>query len=757
MTDVLDRFLSTDVRTYIETHYYAPVNEQSRFELLRHNVDFLVQMEEHVALFSDHGVVHVRDVARHVPELLRLANGVLIPARSPQRLARMQGYGVLVAYLHDIGMRDFSAFGRAVHPEFAAQAVFTPELAAMIQAIWQENSGNVAWHLLQLADKGVLQNPQRVLQEMLSLSVCHSKSSVPMAVLIDLARLRELMQEIVTTDLPTLYYGQQVRKLRRKLATAVSPKREQLAQELTAAETAWQQQRQSPAPLGYQLPYQDIAQESYQWLLSPETAVQELVADVQDVLRILRCADALRQRGTVLKTSGGYEVFVNQDTGNAIYALRGGDEELFLLEIPSPLSAGEANIASSELDPTGDLRISFERGSFATPAAQKRAEQFAAVVVHDIQRDVLDSFQRPNAADAAMTKPPDTLHILLEETDDYLQFAAHVKAELLQLDAALTGRVYVVPSLQMAPQLERDRYLLAEPIAWDEATRLDFLKRIGQSGHRVVDVHIERAFVHVRLTTVYSGEVLIEAGASSTFVYIPLGAGLQVRPLGGYRSFSVQPWMPLGVTGVVRGANRNATVVADQKLQLLMIPKSVYLQHWHHTHSPASLREALGYGEAGAETAVSPQLTSLERATRLQTIPLFAGLSYEALLALANQGEELFLKKGAQLFAKGDLGSSMYVILSGQIVIVDDGEVVTERHADDVLGEMAALMPEPRRASAIAATDTHLLQLRQKAITQLLEAHPRVAREYIIILAERLRTMTADLAALRKGQPPSSA
>jgi hypothetical protein len=57
-------------------------------------------------------------------------------------------------------------------------------------------------------------------------------------------------------------------------------------------------------------------------------------------------------------------------------------------------------------------------------------------------------------------------------------------------------------------------------------------------------------------------------------------------PLGGYQPFFVQAWMPLGVTGVIRGAVRNATIVATQELTLLMIPKDVYLKRWHHTYSP---------------------------------------------------------------------------------------------------------------------------------------------------------------------------
>ena len=60
--------------------------------------------------------------------------------------------------------------------------------------------------------------------------------------------------------------------------------------------------------------------------------------------------------------------------------------------------------------------------------------------------------------------------------------------------------------------------------------------------------------------------------------------GLRGLPLGGYPGFVIQPWIPVGVTGVIRGAERNARVVAERDVDLLAIPKGVYLDHWHFTY-----------------------------------------------------------------------------------------------------------------------------------------------------------------------------
>jgi hypothetical protein len=169
--------------------------------------------------------------------------------------------------------------------------------------------------------------------------------------------------------------------------------------------------------------YDDFYAQSFQWLISNQPDVRALVADVTDTLRVLRCADALRQRGTLLKTSGGYEVFIDQNSGNAIYALRSAEDELYLLELADPISAGEANIASSELDCDGNLRISFQRGQFARPEATRRAASASALVANDIQLDVIDSFCRSEAgADPSARE----MQLLLEETDDNLDFVGLV-------------------------------------------------------------------------------------------------------------------------------------------------------------------------------------------------------------------------------------------------------------------------------------------------------------------------------------------
>ena len=103
-------------------------------------------------------------------------------------------------------------------------------------------------------------------------------------------------------------------------------------------------------------------------------------------------------RGTVLKTSGQYEVFVDQRTANAVFAFRTGNRQLHLLEVHDPVAVGEANLSSCQFDGSLDLRFSFHHGRFGSAEATARAAACAARVVHDIAVDAITSFARTERA-----------------------------------------------------------------------------------------------------------------------------------------------------------------------------------------------------------------------------------------------------------------------------------------------------------------------------------------------------------------------
>jgi hypothetical protein len=216
------------------------------------------------------------------------------------------------------------------------------------------------------------------------------------------------------------------------------------------------------------------------------------------------------------------------------------------------------------------------------------------MIVQDIRADVIESFYRPAEQRVPELKPAEAIETWLESTDDNPGFVDLVRAELRHLSPATTANVDIVPSLRQVPEFERTRYLAAASVEWDLERRRVLLQQMHQSGCKIDNVDPLEAFRHVRLSRLDAGETLIEAGVPASMVYVPLGDGLRIVPLGGYASFSIRAWMPLGNTGVIRGGIRNGTVVASQPVGVIIIPKDVYLRHWHHTYTATELQQRLG-------------------------------------------------------------------------------------------------------------------------------------------------------------------
>jgi hypothetical protein len=546
---LVDKYLSPTVRRHIEEMYYEKINQNAQLSVVINDPVFLAHPFKHVAFSTDHGIVHVRDIAMRVLVLIDELNGIHFPKRQPSRLGFMKGYGAMLSYVHDVGMIGVKSVEHDNHAEVSAEMMYNDFFDKQIALLWDENSGNVAWRITQLAfKKAITQPPHLVLREMLALAGAHRKENVPSDTLNHPGELRRLMQEMLgNSKLLKIFYD-------------------------------------------------DFKRDSFSWLISENNEVRELVDDIIDVLRVLRCANASRQRGERLRATGGFQIFLDHHTANAIYAINMG-EKLLLMESKDTLLAGESNLSGTEFTHAGDLRVSFYRGNFDDEKVTEHAVFNAALAINEVQADIIGSFARPPAgqdnASGDYSKKWKPVYILLENSDDSELFAQRVKDQLIILNPSLKEIVRTVPSLQNATESERNRYLLAEEITWDLKTQKEMLEKISQSGHKVSAMQPQKAFSHVKCSTVNAGEMLIQAGTMGSFVYVPLSEGLVGYPLGGYEPFRSHQYVPLGNVGVIRGDTRNSTIVAETTVKVLMIPKEVYLDSWHYTYSEDEFTQML--------------------------------------------------------------------------------------------------------------------------------------------------------------------
>ncbi|MGB7877009.1 MAG: cyclic nucleotide-binding domain-containing protein [Anaerolineales bacterium] len=133
---------------------------------------------------------------------------------------------------------------------------------------------------------------------------------------------------------------------------------------------------------------------------------------------------------------------------------------------------------------------------------------------------------------------------------------------------------------------------------------------------------------------------------------------------------------------------------------------------------------------------------------QLKQIDWFEELPEEIVAALAQKVSKRKLSKDEILFHKGDIGDSLFVILSGRVKVIthdkDGNEVALNKvGAGEIIGEMALLDNETRSAGVVALEKTYTLELNREDFMKILKGHPDLALSVIRNLSSRLRHNTS--------------
>ena len=137
-------------------------------------------------------------------------------------------------------------------------------------------------------------------------------------------------------------------------------------------------------------------------------------------------------------------------------------------------------------------------------------------------------------------------------------------------------------------------------------------------------------------------------------------------------------------------------------------------------------------------------MLTIEKVLILRTVELFAEIPDELLIEAAAAMETVSYQSGETIFDKGDAGSAMFIIVTGEVRIHDDDRTIAVLGARDVFGELAALDPEVRMASATALRPCELFKLDDASLYALLEERIEIARAMIRVLCRRVRMNNMD-------------
>jgi CRP/FNR family transcriptional regulator, cyclic AMP receptor protein len=137
----------------------------------------------------------------------------------------------------------------------------------------------------------------------------------------------------------------------------------------------------------------------------------------------------------------------------------------------------------------------------------------------------------------------------------------------------------------------------------------------------------------------------------------------------------------------------------------------------------------------------------------LRNVPLFKELGDEDLAVIADLAVERHIPRGAVILTEGDLGDSLFAIMSGRVKVFigdEDGREIILKilGPGEFFGEMALIDKQPRSASVTAIEATTLKVLSQSAFQECLKRAPKIATTVMTALAKRLRDADKKISTL---------
>jgi len=126
----------------------------------------------------------------------------------------------------------------------------------------------------------------------------------------------------------------------------------------------------------------------------------------------------------------------------------------------------------------------------------------------------------------------------------------------------------------------------------------------------------------------------------------------------------------------------------------------------------------------------------------LQAIPIFSPLSPPVLEQLAARLTPVHASAGEEIIRLGDHGDRFYVVNSGEVEILVDGEPPRREGEGEYFGEIALLRDVPRTATVRAASDVDLFALDRDDFLPAVTGHAASSQAADAVIGSRLGVST---------------
>jgi HEAT repeat protein len=151
-------------------------------------------------------------------------------------------------------------------------------------------------------------------------------------------------------------------------------------------------------------------------------------------------------------------------------------------------------------------------------------------------------------------------------------------------------------------------------------------------------------------------------------------------------------------------------------------------------------------------------LALVEKIMLLKEVPFFQGMSIDQLKVLAAVCTEELYAAEQQIYAQGDAGGALYVVVSGRVALEQERRRGSFARLNTIeplssFGEMNLFDGSARGTAAIALQDSLVLRLGREPLIALARQYPELSLELINVLSASLRTAHERIAELTRTKP----
>lgn len=128
---------------------------------------------------------------------------------------------------------------------------------------------------------------------------------------------------------------------------------------------------------------------------------------------------------------------------------------------------------------------------------------------------------------------------------------------------------------------------------------------------------------------------------------------------------------------------------------------------------------------------------------RLESIPLFAGLSRKERRSVAQRADEVDLEAGREIVREGEYPYEFFAIEEGTAEVKRGDQHLAELGPGDFFGEMGLLENAPRNASVVTRSPLTAVVMTGSAFRQIDRELPEVSKKIRKAIDERCRHLMA--------------